>query len=854
MLKTMKKNSLLILLLLVISSTFAQKVIESPQYEISTFPGEIRKIELTKSATILHFHLHSKPNGAIYIPKGSCIKEAGTDEKLFVTKTEGIPLNKKYKLNDSGIANYKLHFPPLKKDIGKIDFSESNKGGSWHVYDIVIDETKYGSLLPRELKGNWLKTDGSNAWKYGFYNNRAVIDKKIWTYKSVKEKRKSFELVLESSGKVKTVFAKLNKDKTFSFGLHKKQMVVCSLKTTHNKNYKLKDDVPYSENNLFVLDSTEYSGIIRSVHKGSKSKTGMVYVRNIFTGNQESYLVKISEDGGFSVKFPLYHPQQVYVRLPGYSGNVFFEPGKETWQLINSSKRGDVFFAGDCAQVNSDLSRVQYIMRHKGIRSLRTKSLDLTKEEFKKRVHEIYKQQISKLDLETENRFFSAKANQIMRLDIEYQYYQYLLSYDMYRRKDHKPEIDMEYLNFLTPEVYNNKLAVMCSSYSSFVNYLSSCEPLQLKTSLEQPQVFELADMLVSEGVKLTEEEKELVKIQKKGSIENAVSIKKQKSFRTQNKNVLWEYERKIQKLYKKLPAEEQMKLFSGYEEDIDVVVALAAKREIKFSVEEIQVRKAYKNVLNKREIENIRKFNTDELKAKKMSFNKKYNTTLRKYFKNKFRELRITNLKTFFKDDNYWVANVIVSQNSSRNIKETLTPLDADELADRLNNIKDPFIAKYLVYENNRTLKKIKKNKNASGFVLNKVPKTEADKLFDKIISKYKGKVILVDFWATWCAPCRSGIKKMIPLKEELKDKDVVFLYITDQTSPEKTYNNMIPEIKGEHYRVTTDEWNYLKIKFNISGIPHYSLIDKMGNLVENKIRLQTNEGYKKLIKDHLN
>jgi len=130
---------------------------------------------------------------------------------------------------------------------------------------------------------------------------------------------------------------------------------------------------------------------------------------------------------------------------------------------------------------------------------------------------------------------------------------------------------------------------------------------------------------------------------------------------------------------------------------------------------------------------------------------------------------------------------------------------------------------------------------------------KTEGDKLFESIIKKYRGKVIYVDFWATWCGPCLAGIEKIKPLKEELAGKDVVFLYITNPTSPEAEYKKRIPDIKGEHVKVTSDEWNYLTEKFNIFGIPHYALVGKKGNLVNARLMHMENDALKKRLLEQL-
>ena len=68
--------------------------------------------------------------------------------------------------------------------------------------------------------------------------------------------------------------------------------------------------------------------------------------------------------------------------------------------------------------------------------------------------------------------------------------------------------------------------------------------------------------------------------------------------------------------------------------------------------------------------------------------------------------------------------------------------------------------------------------------------------------------------------------------MKEELKDKDIVYVYITGETSPKETWENMIPDIHGEHYRVTDKQWTYLKDAMGVDGVPTYLVIDREGNI----------------------
>ena len=154
--------------------------------------------------------------------------------------------------------------------------------------------------------------------------------------------------------------------------------------------------------------------------------------------------------------------------------------------------------------------------------------------------------------------------------------------------------------------------------------------------------------------------------------------------------------------------------------------------------------------------------------------------------------------------------------------------PLSEDDFA-TLRTIENPYFLNQLTAMNTELLQKIEENKKKRSFMVRTLPEdVKDDALFEAIVDPFKGKVVLVDFWATWCGPCKMAMKMMKPMKEELIDKDIVYVFIAGENSPETTWNNMIPDIHGEHYRLTNAQWAAICDKFEVRGVPTYLVLDR--------------------------
>jgi peroxiredoxin len=107
-----------------------------------------------------------------------------------------------------------------------------------------------------------------------------------------------------------------------------------------------------------------------------------------------------------------------------------------------------------------------------------------------------------------------------------------------------------------------------------------------------------------------------------------------------------------------------------------------------------------------------------------------------------------------------------------------------------------------------------------------------------DITLSQYRGKVVLLDFWATWCGPCMQSIPELVRIQKKYKDKGLVVLGVSMDTLSQADDGQILKFMRtfGITYPVMRDNGTVSNTYYGDSpaAIPTMHIINKEGKIIE--------------------
>lgn len=94
-----------------------------------------------------------------------------------------------------------------------------------------------------------------------------------------------------------------------------------------------------------------------------------------------------------------------------------------------------------------------------------------------------------------------------------------------------------------------------------------------------------------------------------------------------------------------------------------------------------------------------------------------------------------------------------------------------------------------------------------------------------NKTLKDYKNKIVIINFWATWCSPCIKEIPDLIKLEEKFSNK-IKVLFVSVDSSPQKTIPKFIKKKKFENFDIFTDQDFKLSNQLNVKVMPTSLLV----------------------------
>jgi thiol-disulfide isomerase/thioredoxin len=101
-------------------------------------------------------------------------------------------------------------------------------------------------------------------------------------------------------------------------------------------------------------------------------------------------------------------------------------------------------------------------------------------------------------------------------------------------------------------------------------------------------------------------------------------------------------------------------------------------------------------------------------------------------------------------------------------------------------------------------------------------------------VLAAYRGKVVLLDLWASWCAPCREEIPQSVAMARRYGRRGLVVLYLSIDQDPAAWRKALatLPPAARLHYRFARPEASTFRQEFDVRSVPRYLLLDRSGTV----------------------